>query len=94
MKIGGTSDVNGPQRIPPRLGMEQVQPPVAQTPPVAGDRVEISGEARLSQALAGVPDIRVDKVAAARQAIAADQLDTPEHMDVALNRLLDEFVAE
>ena len=94
MKIGGTSDVNGPQRIYPRQGKGAEPGPAPRQPAPPSDRVEISDAARLSEALSRIPDIRLDKVAAARQLIAAGQMDTPQRMDAAIDRLLNELPAE
>jgi anti-sigma28 factor (negative regulator of flagellin synthesis) len=57
---------------------------------VQGDRVEISGTARLRDAISRIPDIRTEKVAEAKRQIASGELDTPANMDVAMNRLIDD----
>lgn len=44
-----------------------------------------------SQEIAGGGEIRVDKVADLRRQIASGNYDTPEKLDVALDRLLDVF---
>ena len=89
MRIGGTNGVNGPQRIYPKPAETQSAKPAEVAP--QGDSVQISGAARLSEALARVPDVRADKVARAREMIADGTLDTPENMDVALNRMMQDM---
>lgn len=70
----------------------------AATIPAAVDELELSSEAQqLSQAqalgstseISG--DIRTDKVAALRQAIASGNYETPERLSAALDKLLDTF---
>ena len=93
MDIGGTNGVNGVRRIYPKLPQtEPVKPAAAKAP--AGDQVEISDAARLSEAMARLPDIRADKVARAKAMIADGSLDTPENMDVALGRMIDEMLGQ
>ena len=90
MKIGGTGDVSGPRRIYPQGGKSNTGSSAPQAAP--GDRVEISGTARLIESLSRVPEVRQDKVAAARQLIAAGQMDTPERWNVAVDRLVDDML--
>ena len=92
MRIGGTNGVNGPQRIYPKPAAQEATKPAEVSP--QGDRVEISDAARLSEALARVPDIRTDKVARAKDMIANATLDTPENMDVALNRMMEDLLGQ
>lgn len=92
MRIGGTNGVNGPQRIYPKPAATQAAKPAEVAP--QGDSVEISDAARLSEALARVPDVRTDKVARAREMIANGTLDTPENMDVAINRMMEDLLGQ
>ena len=93
MKIGGTSNVNGPQGIYPRQGQSQQSAAVQKAAPL-GDRVEISAAARLSEAISRVPDIRMEKVLAAKEMISAGQMDTPERMDAAIGHMLADVQSE
>ena len=92
MRIGGTNGAGGPQRIYPRATGEGAAKPAASSPD--GDRVELSDTARLSAAIAQIPDIRADKVARAKELIASGQLDTPESMNVAVDRLIEDFMGQ
>lgn len=71
---------------------------VASASASAVDELELSSEAQqISQAQGtGAPaslssDIRTDKVAALREAIASGTYETPERMSAALDKLLDTF---
>ncbi len=54
----------------------------------AGDRVEISELARFLSRVADLPDVRVEKVANARQSILRGDYETPAKLDHAIERLL------
>ncbi len=91
MRIGGTNGVNGPQRIYPKPA-ETTSAAAAGEVVSQGDTVEISDAARLREAMARLPDIRADKVASAKEKIANGTLDTPENMDIALNRMMEDLL--
>ena len=55
------------------------------------DTVEISSSANFVDLVHQLPDIREDRVAAIRAAIAEGSYDTDQKLDVALSRMLDEF---
>jgi anti-sigma28 factor (negative regulator of flagellin synthesis) len=57
----------------------------------AADRIELSGLSGLLKA-AKQNDIRVDKVAEMKAAIAAGNYENDEKMDVAVDRLLDDLL--
>ena len=57
----------------------------------AGDRVELSTHARLLDRLLRLPDVRDELVASVRQAIADGTYQTPEKLDIAVQRLLEEL---
>ena len=90
MRIGGTNGVGGPQNVYPNNAKGQRLKPDAQQKAVQPDRVEISDAARVRDAISRVADIRPEKVAQAREMIAAGEMDTPARMEVAVDRLLAE----
>ena len=92
MKIGGTNGLGGPQKVYPNSAAGQPVRPGAPKAGASADRVEISEAARIRDAVARTPEIRADKVAQAREMIAAGQMDTPERMGVALDRLLEDLI--
>lgn len=57
----------------------------------SSDTVEISDVARYLGEIKRMPEIRQDKVDTARQALANGTLDTPEKLDAAVGRMLDEW---
>lgn len=65
--------------------------PAADAAPTRADKVEISPTARLRDRLRGVPDVRADKIAALRKAIADGTYETEDRFVGALDRLLDDL---
>jgi len=55
------------------------------------DTVEISDSARYLGELKKLPDIREEKVAAARDSIASGTYETPEKLSVTVSRLLEDL---
>ncbi len=55
-----------------------------------GDRVELSAHARLLDRLLQLPEVRTELVEAVRQAIIDGTYETPEKIEVAVQRLLEE----
>jgi negative regulator of flagellin synthesis FlgM len=55
------------------------------------DQLDISPEADLIHQVHSLPDIRADRVAEIRAQIASGAYETPEKLDLALERLLDEI---
>lgn len=58
-----------------------------------GDRVELSQHAQLLDRLRQLPDARTDLVEGVRKAIAGGTYETPEKLDVAIGRLIDDLTA-
>jgi hypothetical protein len=92
MRIGGTNGVNNAQKIYAKMLRHAEEQGPAQPP--QGDRVEISDAARFSEAMARLPDVRAEKVAQAKALISGGQLDTPENMDLALDRMIDDLLGD
>ena len=55
------------------------------------DRVEISPIARLMSEVSALPDIRAERVAQVRAEIQAGTYITPEKLDIAVERLLEDI---
>jgi negative regulator of flagellin synthesis FlgM len=91
MQIYGSAYVHGPQAIgaPHRAAGGQATSSVGRS--AAADQLDISHEADLVSRTRDVPDIRADRVADIRAAIAAGEYETDDKLSVALDRLLDEF---
>lgn len=56
--------------------------------PAPHDRVELSELGRFLDKLAGLPDVRVEKVAQVRAAISRGDYETPGKLDHAIEKLL------
>ena len=89
MNISSAEGISGPGQIQPVPGAGRQVP----SRPVApkGDRVEVSDIARFRQALAKVPEIRLEKVQAIREAIERGDYETEEKLEIAVERLLKEL---
>lgn len=91
MQVYGSQYVHGPQSIgaphASRSGATSAEP----TSVTPGDEVQFSSAAQLLDRVHDVPDIRADRVAQLRAQIADGTYETPDKLDGALERLLDEF---
>jgi len=78
------------QRLQPQKAAEATVAPRS-TSPV--DRLDISNHVNRLEAVspANGSDIRVDRVADLRRQIASGNYDTPDKLDAALSRFLDDF---
>lgn len=76
--------------------MEPTIPVVSSAPPVAtggvSDVVEISTAAALAAKVHEIPDVRADLVARVKQEIKAGAYETPEKIDITVERLLDDLL--
>lgn len=92
MQVYGTNYVHGPQSVSAphagRVGAQALQRPASTGPT---DEVQFSTAAQLLDSVRELPDIRADRVAELRAAIASGQYETPERIEGALARLLDEI---
>lgn len=91
MQIYGPNYLHGPQAI--RAPHINTATPATRdlNPAAGGDQVEISAAADLKSRLGEIPDIRADRVASIRQAIADGSYETTDKLDTVLERLLDEI---
>jgi negative regulator of flagellin synthesis FlgM len=91
MYIQGTTYVHGAQPInAPHRSYNSRPAPAAEA--VSGaDQLDISREADMVSRARELPDIRADKVARIKAQIASGAYETPEKLDIALSRLLDEI---
>jgi negative regulator of flagellin synthesis FlgM len=91
MQINGPNRIHSPQAInPPHFTAKTNS---AQSTGAAGkaDRVEISPAANAALQAAEGGHVRTDLVNLIRGQIAAGTYDTPEKMDIAMERLLDQI---
>jgi negative regulator of flagellin synthesis FlgM len=90
------TNVNG---IQPNIAPQSVAPtnPVVTSAPPAqaagvSDVVEISTAAALAAKVQEIPDVRADLVSRVKQEIKAGTYETPEKIEIAVERLLDDLL--
>jgi negative regulator of flagellin synthesis FlgM len=91
MQIYGPSQIHGAQPINAPHAARAAAPTSTPTAPVTGDHLDISEAGRIAGQLAEIPEIRADRVAQLRAAIADGSYETNDKLSVALDRLLDEI---
>ena len=91
MYIQGTSNIHSAQslRAPHRASAPASTDGPAHSPGV--DELDISSEASFVSQARDLPEIRHDRVADIRAKIQSGEYETPEKLDIALSRLLDEI---
>ena len=87
MNIFGVFSTQGSQGLSAVKGVEAAKVAAQQGVGEVHDAVTLSTDA--VRAAEGASDIRMDKVAAIRAAIAQGAYETPEKLDIALDRLLE-----
>ena len=91
MVIYGTAQVHAPQGLSAPHRTAPAQAPSSTPSSYGVDQLDISPEADLVAQVHNLPDIRQDRVAQIKAQIASGQYETPEKLDIALSRLLDEI---
>ena len=91
MQIHGTNRIHGPQGTNAPHFTARTNGPQQASATGSADRVDISPAAEAAMAAEGSP-IRHALVNSIRRQIADGSYDTPEKMEMALDRLLDEMV--
>ena len=89
------NDIHG---IQPTAGCSPIEPssPIARNPPASEalkitDTVEISAAARLAAKVQQIPEVRTELVERVKAEIAAGTYETPERLEIAVNRLMEEL---
>ncbi len=91
MEIYGAGGTQGPAPIYPRLASFSVESGPAIQAQAPRDQVEISPLGQLLDGIGQLPEIRHEKVEEIRRQIASGVYETPEKLEVALDRLFDEL---
>lgn len=91
MEIHGAGGAQGAQPIYPRLAAFTVESGGTVQTQAPRDRVEISQIGRMLDGVARLPEIRQERVDEVRRQIAAGVYETPEKLEIALDRLMDEL---
>ncbi len=92
MEIHGAGGTQGPQPIFPRLAPFSVDAGQTVQAGVPRDHVEISPLGRMLEGIDRLPEIRHEKVEEIRRQIASGVYETPEKLELALDRLIDELI--
>lgn len=91
MEVHGAGGAQGPQPIFPRLAPQGVEPNQTMAAGLPRDQVEISTLGQVLDGISRIPDIRAERVEEIRHEIARGVYDTPEKLEIALDRLFEEF---
>ncbi|GIW88077.1 MAG: hypothetical protein KatS3mg108_2401 [Isosphaeraceae bacterium] len=91
MEIHGAGGAQGASPIYPRLAAFTVESSGTVQTQAPRDRVEISPIGRMLDGVARLPEIRHERVEEIRRQIAAGVYETPEKLEIALERLIDEL---
>ena len=78
-----------PKAIEPAGAVANGKPPAE--PAQISDTVEISAIARLAAKIQEIPDVRAELVARVKAEIAAGTYETPERIEAAVDRLMEEL---
>ncbi len=92
MEINRSEGLSGPGRVEGPRYVTRV-PPSNVAPSLGTDRVEISEAARLSSALARLPEVRLEKIRNLRDLISRGEYESEEKFRVAVERFLEEIGA-
>jgi negative regulator of flagellin synthesis FlgM len=89
MEVHGPGSLARPSPVLQPQSVQAARAPETANPAMqAGDHVEISEMGRILDEISRVPDVRADKVAELRHAIQAGTYETPEKLEIAVERLL------
>ena len=91
MHIYGPAHLHGPQSVGPPHSSRAAQPASRPESTPINDELQISDAARLTDQAGRIPEIRQERVDAIRAQIASGSYETPEKLDAAVERLLDEI---
>jgi negative regulator of flagellin synthesis FlgM len=91
MEVYGPGGAQGPQPIYPRLAAWSVDAGQTVQAGAPRDQVEISPLGKMLDGISQLPEIRHERVEEIRSQIAAGIYETPEKLELALDRLMDEL---
>lgn len=91
MQVYGLNNVHGPQSITAPHANRVGSAALDRTSSAPTDEVQFSAAAQLLDQVRELPEIRADRVAQLRAAIASGDYETPDRIEGALSRLLDEI---
>ena len=86
-QVHGTQGIKAPHHQPPAKAEQASASGAVQ----GADKLELSEAGQIAARLAEIPDVRTDRVAEIRQAIADGTYESEEKLNAALDSLLDEI---
>jgi negative regulator of flagellin synthesis FlgM len=92
MEIYGAGGTQGPQPIYPRLAAFSLDAGQTVHAGAPRDHVEISPLGQMLDGIGQLPEIRHERVDEIRRQLATDSYETPEKLELALDRMLDELI--
>ena len=92
MEIFGAGGTQGPQPIYPRLAAFHVDARPDDPRGRPRDHVEISPLGQMLDGIGRLPEIRHEKVEEIRRQIATGSYETPEKLELALDRMMEELM--
>jgi len=95
-------EVNGPGSLPPSLPIKPASTQQPQkidssqpTKPIAtDDQFEVSSAGRLMEQINQSAEMKQERIAQIKAAIEADTYETPEKLEAALGKFLDQYTSE
>ena len=91
MQIYGPSQLHGAQQIHAPHATRVAEPSTASAAAPISDRLDISEAGQIASRMAELPDVRAERVASIRAAIADGSYETADRLSSAVERLLDEI---
>jgi anti-sigma28 factor (negative regulator of flagellin synthesis) len=92
MSVNGIGPNSPIQKVVQQPIHKQTPAAETETPMSSADKLELSGMSHLLKALKQNQDVRVDKVAQIKAQIESDAYETPDKLDIAADRLLDDLL--
>ena len=92
MQVNGPSHVHGAQPVRAPQSANPAEQSSSSQGVGGADELSISPEADLLARIGELPDVRQEKIDEIRAQIANGSYETQEKLDIAVSRLLDEFV--
>ena len=90
--VNGVHPAMAPKAVEPVAPSAALNP--ATQPQNISDTVEISDVAKLAAKIQDIPDVRTELVQRVKAELAAGTYETPEKIDIAAERLMDEFLTD
>lgn len=94
MDVSGIRPTGGSSPVNPLRGPSEVKPEEPASALAPQDEVQISSVGKMLDDISRTPGIREERIAQIKAEIEAGTYDTPEKLELALSRMLDQIAAE